>query len=258
LQFEWGAAQVDEYIRSIYLAGSVTGRSGKTHTLHSAIDPEESEFLSKLIKNDPEVKKTLEVGCAYGLSSLSICQATKGRSGASHTIVDPFQSTQWDGVATKYLEEAGIDFFNLIEVKSEFALPQILQTNEGQFDFVFVDGWHTFDHTLLDCFYATRLLRIGGYLAVDDASWQSVGRAVSFVSNYPCYEEYDAIVDGRSKTWKQRLARILIRPVPRKIWEKILNQGLYGKLFDDRAARIVVFKKVTEDTRNWDWHDDRF
>lgn len=248
---------MDAFIRNIYSAEKVTARSGKTYPLHSAIDPEESTFLFNLIKKDPDVKKTLEVGCAYGLASLSICLATKGRPAASHTIVDPFQNTDWDGVGKKHLEEAEIDFFHLIEAGSEFALPQIVQENEGQFDLVFVDGMHTFDHTLLDCFYATRLLRVGGYLTVDDVSWQSIGRAVAFFRNYPCYKEYDA-VKSVSKTWKKKLARILMMPVPRRVWVEILNQSLYRWVFDGYMSRMVALKKVGEDRRNWDWHNDRF
>lgn len=167
---------MEQIIQRIYEAGVVTGRSGKVHELNSSIDSTEGEFLFDIIEKDPKILRTLEVGCAYGLSPLHICSATKGRPGASHTIVDPFQNTSSGGVGTKHLREAGIDFFELVEVKSEFALPRILEMTEGQFDFIFIDGWHTFDHTLLDCFYATRLLRVGGYLAIDDVTFPSVKR----------------------------------------------------------------------------------
>ena len=46
-------------------------------------------------------------------------------------------------------------------------MPKFL--NMKPFDFIFIDGWHTFDYTLVDMFYADRLLRIGGYLLIDDA-----------------------------------------------------------------------------------------
>lgn len=245
-------------IHGIYETGSVRGRSGKVHKLHSAIDPREGEFLSKIIKNDPKIIRTLEIGCAYGLSSLHICSATAGRVGASHTIVDPFQNSDWDGAGTKNLEDAGIDFFKFVEVKSEFALPRLLEDNEGRFDFVFVDGWHTFDHTLLDCFYATRLLRVGGYLAIDDVAFPSVSRVVSFLKNYPCYEEYGSVSDPSSRTWKQTLARGLMSPINRMTWARVLSPSLYGRVFEGRSVRMLALKKVTEDRRNWDWHTDVF
>jgi Methyltransferase domain len=68
---------------------------------------------------------TLEVGCAYGLSSLFICSALQERHGATHTIIDPYQNGY--GVGIRNLEDAGLRFFNLIENKSEFALPKLLE-----------------------------------------------------------------------------------------------------------------------------------
>jgi predicted O-methyltransferase YrrM len=249
---------MNEAIEKIYEAGIVVGRSGQVHTLHSAVDREEGELLSSIIRNDPTIRNTLEVGCAYGLSSLYICTATRNRPGASHTIIDPFQNTQWDGVGIKQLGEAGIDFFGLIESKSEFALPQLLQSNEGQYDLVFIDGWHTFDHTLLDCFYATRLLRVGGVLAIDDVSFPSIRRVANFLTNYPCYKEEGSVRRQAPISWKRTVARALAFPLERSKWRRILAPGLYRKVFDDYETRMIALRKAKEDSRNWDWHVDAF
>ncbi len=250
-----------EIIQNIYETASVLGRSGQVHKLHSTIDSEEGEFLFSIINEDPEILTTLEVGCAYGLSSLYICSATRDRPGASHTIIDPFQNTDWDGVGVRNLEEAGIDFFKLMEIKSELALPKLLETsdgNEGLFDFVFVDGWHTFDHTLLDCFYATRLLRIGGILAIDDVYFPSVKRVVDFLKNYPCYEEHGSVRHNLSKSYKNLSARFLLSPIKRKTWAHVLSRSLYRIIFENRVTRMIALRKVKEDNRNWDWHNDAF
>jgi predicted O-methyltransferase YrrM len=249
---------MNETIQKIYATGLVTGRSGKVHKLHSAIDREEGEFIFKIIRNDPNVSRTLEVGCAYGLSSLYICSAIKERSAASHTIIDPFQNTEWDGVGIMNLEQAGLHFFNLIEVKSEFALPRLLEQMEAKFDFIFVDGWHTFDHTLLDCFYATRLLRVGGYLAIDDIQVPSVWRVVDFLKDYPCYEFYGSVGNKISRSWKKVALRSLMFPIRRKTWAGLLSKGLYRKIFEDRAIRMAALIKVAEDSRNWGWHNEGF
>ena len=108
---------MNHFIQNIFESGSVVGRSGKTHKLHSAIDQKEGEFLFSIINSDPTICRTLEVGCAYGLSSLYICSATSERPDASHTIIDPFQNTQWDGVGIRNLDEVGFDFYTLIENK---------------------------------------------------------------------------------------------------------------------------------------------
>jgi len=249
---------MNESIRKIYDRGSVVGRSGKTYKLHSAIDPEEGIFVSEIIKNNPKIVNTLEVGCAYGLSSLHICLATQGREGVCHTIIDPFQNTDWDGVGTLNLENAGIDFFNLIETKSEIALPQLLKKGEGQYDFIFIDGWHTFDHTLVDCFYATRLLRIGGMLVIDDVSLPSVRRVVDHLKTYPCYEEVDLMYKRFKTPWKIAAARFLLSPIDKVTWAKLISQKLYRIIFDEGVVRMVALKKTQNDSRNWNWHADEF
>ncbi|MEB3182117.1 MAG: class I SAM-dependent methyltransferase [Nostocaceae cyanobacterium] len=246
---------INEFIKNIYEAGSVVGRSGKAHKLHSTVDREEGEFLFSIINSDSTIRNTLEVGCAYGLSSLYICSGTSERPGASHTIIDPFQNTQWDGVGIKQLEAVGIDFYSLIEKKSEFVLPKLLETNEGQFDFIFIDGWHTFDHTLLDCFYATRLLRVGGILAIDDVCFPSVKRVVDFLKNYPCYEEVGVVGKKLTKSWKEVGT---LSSIKQEIWANILSKKLYREIFEDQENRMVALRKIQEDKRSWDWHDDAF
>jgi predicted O-methyltransferase YrrM len=250
-----------QIIQRIYETGTVVGRSGKTHELHAAIDPQEGEFIFDIIHNEPLILRTLEVGCAYGLSSLHICLAMRERTGVKHTIIDPFQNTEWDGAGTRNLEEAGIDFFDLIEVKSEFALPRLLEEKEGQFDFVFIDGWHTFDHTLVDCFYASRLLRVGGYLVIDDVSFPAVRRVVDFLNTYPCYEEHGSVNEKKANLWKniaRAIARSLMFPIPRKIWGRVLTRRMYRTIFEYQFTQMIALKKNKEDNRDWDWHDDAF
>lgn len=254
-------ASVDEVIRRIYQTGTVVGQTGKVHKLHSAIDPDDGECLAGVIHDDPTVRQTLEVGCAYGLSSLYICGALSGRVGASHTIIDAWENDAtdgWDGAGIRNLREAGITFFQLIENRSEFALPRLLEEGEETFDFVFVDGWHTFDHTLLDCFYATRLLRVGGYLAIDDVSWPSVGRAVAYLGNYPCYQAYRSVGTDKPHSWKRVIAKSVLAACPRQAANAILSQNICRRVFEDRLTRLVVLKKTSRDERGWQWHVDSF
>jgi predicted O-methyltransferase YrrM len=246
-------------LQKIYETGQVTGASGKVHELRDAIDPRESKFLTGILRQDSSISKTLEIGCACGMSSLTICEALKGRPNASHTIIDPNQSTEWDGIGIRNLREAGINFFKLIEEKSELALPKLLEKKEKAFDLIFVDGWHTFDHTLLDCFYATRLLRPGGILVVDDTHLAAVKRVMDFLKTYPCYEEYGFVKAGSTQPLKRAIKDIvkpLLSPIPRRIWVNLFGNRFYQKAFED--PRMVALKKVVEDKRAWNWHDDNF
>jgi predicted O-methyltransferase YrrM len=249
---------MEQIIEEIHASQRVTGRSGAALRLHSAIDPEEGLFLEGIIRGDSSVARTLEVGCAYGLSSLHICKALRGRPGAKHTILDPFQNSQWDGAGIRNLEEAGVDYFEWVEELSEIALPRILSEEEGCFDLVFIDGWHTVDHTLLDCFYATRLLRNGGYLVVDDILLPPVRRALAYVSTYPCYKTHGLLSGNQSPTLRLRSMRALLGLVPALRNGPLMHPDLQHRLFGDRTVRMLALQKVSADTRNWDWYPEKF
>lgn len=48
---------------------------------------------------------------------------------------------------------------------------------EGQFDFGYIDGFHTFDHTMIDLFYVSGMIRVGAFIAADDVNMPAVNRA---------------------------------------------------------------------------------
>ncbi|RFC43557.1 MAG: putative O-methyltransferase YrrM [Verrucomicrobia bacterium] len=240
---------MNKVIDKIQESGTVTGKSGRIHKLHSPINRQEGLFVYNLIQADASVKKTLEIGCAYGLPSLHICAATNGREDAWHTIIDPLQNTLWDGVGIQNLDAADFDAFELIENKSEFALPLLVQEEEGQFDFVFVEGSQTFDHALLDCFYATRLLRLGGYLVLDSVTRTPARCAADFLNTLPCYEEYASVREPLPKPWPLRLLRLLREPISRLLKEEHLHSVRQQTFLKNKNTRMVAFKKIAEDER---------
>ncbi|MGD0944189.1 MAG: class I SAM-dependent methyltransferase [Acidimicrobiales bacterium] len=240
-------------IDEIYKTRIVRDASGNEYKLSAEVDSVEGDYLYRLISSDVLIKKTLEVGCASGLSSLHICEALRTRPGVSHVIIDPYQTDVWHGVGVANLERANIGFFRLISEPSELALPDLLRTQPESFDFIFIDGWHTFDHTMLDIFYANRLVRVGGYIAIDDCSWTAVSAAVSYYGNYPSYEQLrrPAML---AHTWQQRLARIARVVLPPGVAQMILPVGIYDRVYRRMSyPSMVVFKKIAEDTRSWTW-----
>lgn len=122
-----------------------------------------------------------------GISSLFICAALEGQEGANHAIVDFHQATYWHSLGITQLDRAGCDYFRLVEEPSECALPRLAKQGET-YDFCFIDGWYTFDHTLLDFFYVDRLLDVGGIVAIDDVGWSSIKKVIRYISNYPNYK----------------------------------------------------------------------
>lgn len=238
-----------EAVRRVLESGVVTGRTG-SHPLHSSIDAAEAECLARVIAADPAIARTLEVGCAYGVSALVICTATAGRAGAHHTLVDPYQSGEWDGAGVRGLEAAGVTAFTLLEEPSAQALPRLAAGQSGRFDLVFVDGWHTFDQVMLDAFYATRLLRTGGYLAFDDVTLPSVRRVVDYCAACPFFTQVDAVRVPGGPSWKAALLRAL---VPDHVTARLLAPARRRRLARGYDESLVVLRKTAEDTRGWDW-----
>lgn len=114
---------------------------------------QEGEFLQKII-DEAKPKQSLEIGLAYGVSSLFICDALARIPGARHIIVDPaqFDAEYWKGAGLNNLKAAGysemIEFYNL---PSHIALPK-LESDGRQVEFAFIDGAHQFDHVMVDFF----------------------------------------------------------------------------------------------------------
>lgn len=241
----------------IYRSGVVQDAAGQEYPLHSHLDAREGAFLSGLIAGDPAVRRTLEIGCGYGLSSLHICAALSSRSPRAHTIVDPFQHTTWHGVGVANLRRAGFDFFELIERPSEFALPDLAERQPAGFDLVLIDGIHTFDHALVDFFYANRLLRVGGYVLFDDCSMPSVSGVVSYVMKYPAYRPV-ADPDGtlRRSSLRGRAADVARAIVPPWLPGYLLPRALHDRHWARaRHASMVALQKVDEDSRGWGWFE---
>jgi predicted O-methyltransferase YrrM len=228
-----------------------------------SISEDEGRFLKKAIIENG-YKETIEIGCALGISSLYICDGLS-ETGCDcwHTIIDPNQKTTWKSIGIQNLKNAGHDRFTLIEAPSEIALPELLGKKK-EFDLAFVDGWHTFDHVLLDFFYLNRLIRVGGMIVFDDASWPPISRALRYVAKYPNYELIESggptSVSRKHRAFKlgQNVCRIVGNVVPRKIRSRVLSDYVTDPLtIDDLTLhqRWAAFKKTAEDDRHWDWYE---
>jgi predicted O-methyltransferase YrrM len=242
-------------IDEIYQTRVVHDASGNEYPLSAEVGPAEGEYLYRLVSADSSISKTLEVGCAFGLSSLHICEALRDRPNPCHVIVDPGQIRSWHGVGIANLQRAGISFYRHIAEPSEFALPELVRSEAGTFDLIFIDGWHTFDHTLLDLFYANLLVRVGGYIVVDDCTWRSVSAAVSYFRNYPAYREASA-PGLPAHSLPERIAKAVSGALRPGLARQVLPASLYDRYYRRVTfPSMVGFQKIAEDARNWDWYE---
>lgn len=150
--------------------------------ISSNININEGKTLQYLI-NKYSCKHCLEIGMAFAISSYYILQTN------NHTkliSIDPYQSLQWKNYGLKILKKYNLaSRHKLIQKKSYEVLPILLQKFEQKFDFIFIDGFHTFDYTLLDIFYSIKLLKKNGILVIDDVLHKGVSKVISYIdTNY--------------------------------------------------------------------------
>jgi len=152
--------------------------------------PEEYARLERLL-DEVRPSRTLEIGMANGQSAAIFCRYLRDRQiNTRHVAIDPFQSSDdgWKGAGLQLIRELGLEeHLELIEDFDYLALPRLVAQG-AWFDFVLIDGYHTFDYTLLDLFYADLLLRTSGVLVVHDSGWPAVYKALRFLEVYKPYE----------------------------------------------------------------------
>lgn len=253
----------NELLKEIFHTKTVLDEKGISHTLSSNIDEKEGAFLSKLIK-DYKINNTIEIGCAMGISSLYICAALNEEKEKHHTIIDPMQTSDWGNIGVTNLKRAGVDFFEIIEQPSEIALPQLL-TLKKEYDLGFIDGWHTFDHTLVDFFYLNRLIKVGGIIVIDDISFAGIKKITRYLLNYPCYEFIGNVSIEKEKSLKIYLYNHVIPGFFRCV-SMIFPPKMRFKLFAGNVlepnknkqlnSSMIALKKVSVDNRRWDWFVD--
>jgi predicted O-methyltransferase YrrM len=247
----------NKVITEIFGTGLVVDSNGEKYKLDSYIPQNEGEFLWRIIREN-KFQRAIEIGCGFGISSLYICDALSSQPGSQHVMVDPYQSTQWHGVGVYNLKRAGFSSYRLIEKSSETALPALLESGE-KFDFAFIDGWHTFEHVLIDFFYLDNLLKPGGIIVFHDTYSHAVNRVLRYIVNYPNYQVVGVV---GSVTWKRRWlnafkvsAHFFIRLIPRSLAEElfdatVVSPGSFLRLHGD----MVALRKTAEGSRDWDWY----
>ena len=249
-------------LEALFTTGQTVDAAGETRDVFpTGIPRDMGEAITALIRQK-KCLRTMEIGCAYGVSSLFICQALEERreAGPHHVIIDPFQSGQFNKAGILNLERAGFDFFELIEEPSERALPRLWEQGR-RFDFALIDGRHTMDQVMLDFFYVDKLLDAGGIVVLDDIRWPGIGRAARYLSQYPSYRTLPPFSPPRPMGWVTRTKHLIAwcsRLLPMEVRRALLAAELIASTPLDPVLRshdrFLAMEKCGEDVRPGKWH----
>lgn len=219
-------------LKNILLTGKVATAGGQEMLLHSQL-PEREGLLLQHWLEQYRPSRLLEVGLGYGISSMYISDLVSEWPVEYYHIIDAFQARDWQGIGVKNLQDAGYwSSVVLHEELSELCLPRLL-AEDLRYDFAFVDGWHTFDHVMLEFFYINRMLEVGGVIVFDDIHLPSLQKVLKCIDTYDCYE-------------RLALPEQFFNSVPIKV----------RRMMGLPAVRIEGFLKIGEDLRDWDWFSD--
>ena len=126
-------------------------------------------------------------------------------------------------------------------------LPRLLEKNVT-LDFAFIDGWRTFDYTLLDFLYIDKMLRPGGFLVLHDYNWPSKRKVAGYILTHRKYRVFPVReIPGPSP--RRRLKGLLLAF---RYW----LQGTPSELTFSSLAylpKIACFRKVENFEPNYDF-----
>jgi predicted O-methyltransferase YrrM len=125
----------------------------------------------------------------------------------------------------------------------------LVKPDRPPFDYVFIDGAHTWNVDALTFFLVDRLLAVGGYVDFDDYNWslaRSPTLAPGIFAKTAEFYTAEQIEDRQVK----RVVDTLVKPHPRYV--SVKENKIYRKLADDGAtgSQILPEGEATGDGEN--------
>jgi predicted O-methyltransferase YrrM len=172
---------LNHVIEEIERDGMMVLPDGERVRVHSAVGPGSGRVIRRAIEQ-ARPKLGCEVGLAFGVSTLYILDAMKDFGDGRLIGMDPAQHDRtWRGGGLHNLHRAGFsDRYTFHEATSQRVLPRLAEAGT-RIQFGFIDGWHTFDHTLVDFFYLDQMMDVGGVVVLDDVGYASLQRLAHFI-----------------------------------------------------------------------------
>jgi len=239
-------------IDEIESSGLTTLPDGTRVPIHSNIRPDSGRVIQHAIEaTRPRIG--LEVGLAYGMSTLYILQAM-GLHGLGRLIgLDPAQhDATWRGGGLYNVKRAGFeDRYCFYEEPSQVVLPRLAAAGT-RIQFAFIDGWHTFDHTLVDFFFIDGMLDVGGIIVIDDVGYPSIRRLCHFILSNREYIGFD-FARYPSQTLRKRLKRVaqtVLHPLVRDDFTP--NVTVRAQQWTLENVHLIALRKKADDRRSFD------
>jgi len=181
-----------------------------SHRGRPYVPDHEGDLIFRLIA-DAGRPNCLEIGFGTG-STAAYMLAGIAALGEGHVTSIDFSADNFNHLGKALV--GACESHTLIEENSNAVVPRLF--GEGRrFDFVFVDGWKTFDHLTMEAYFLARMLTVGGAIMFDDAFMPSVHRVISLLKRFYDFKEvgYRDLGQGaRLRLWLALIFRTSRRP----------------------------------------------
>jgi predicted O-methyltransferase YrrM len=224
------AGRVREVRHALHAAGTIRDESGSERSLlPTAVERPLADALAELLRSITPTH-TLEVGLAFGVSTLAFCEALldHGGPGARHVAIDPYERSGFGNAGRLVLREAGVEeLVEFHEDDSHLVLPELERAGR-LFDAAFVDGDHRFESVFVDMHYCARMLEPGGLLLVDDCWMPAIRLAVDYFVTNLGYDLVEGVLGGqeyRRGRWRSRGQLAVLRlpdELPPRAWHSFV------------------------------------
>ncbi|WP_404309367.1 class I SAM-dependent methyltransferase [Neorhodopirellula lusitana] len=240
------------FIANAFETQQLSDLNGRVRSMDTFIPREQGDLLFSLVRHLKPLR-TIEIGLANGISALHIARAIRENGCGHHWAIDPYQTTDWHGVALASLRQTGLDsLVSLDERPSHWAVPDLEEAG-GRVQFAFVDGSHLLDYVMADFMMIDRILDVGGLIAFDDSDWPAVLHVIRFAVTNCEYEVFPTGVVIEPSPFRPRLLTKLAR---RLVRGSARLQRIARRSFSIPDAergiegRCVVLRKTANDSRH--------
>lgn len=226
-------------LKELFETKQMPDGQGNSVSIHSNIPLSYAETLYQTVLRQ-QPKLAVEIGMAFGVATLSILTALEQAGDGRLISIDPFQTKHWHGCGLKNVERAGLSHrHQMLEAFDYLTLPRLL-AEKTTIDFAYIDGWHTFDYTLLDFWYIDKMLTVGGVIGFNDCAWAGVHKAIKFVRTHRKYKEIEV---GLARTISLRQG----------LWP--LVRGIFSARYR-RWKQDRYFRKIEHWEPSWNFFKD--
>jgi hypothetical protein len=216
--------------------------------VESGITKRESEVISKLLA-DIKPQTTAEIGCANGGSTQVIAEALEQNGQGHHFAVDPFQASYWKNAGKIRVSAANLS--HRVTFHDEY--PERIFHTLPELDFVFIDGSHLFDFTIIDFVMSDRRLKVGGIMGFHDTWMGAVRGVLRFVLSNRAYEPFNVGNHTRPMSQFRRFRHRAAIQVARLVSGEtdLITKRTPFERFGLDHTNLVFVKKTGADTRDW-------